>query len=396
MPNCIYCNSEGPFNKEHVFPYFLGGGGDGWTLIDTVCKDCNNIFSALERALARHSIESIPRTFFGPKGRHAKKKRQIPLYSEDLYYFFEKDDLIYEAGLEIGFQPYLRPQIIEVSYSQFTITGSDYSEIEKLIESVKSFAEKELFITIKTPTKKGELFEILELKLNGENVTINDVIKSEKPKGVWFRTFSENFDLKKKRPTTRIYIDDDNKLIIKSADISKSMDFIFSLLKMIYNNEELSNHVKIKNTLKKNIEPTSSEIALRISVKIEFISRAIAKIGLNFIAKLYGIDFVLNPEFNEIKKFILGEIHNTFEESELHVKPIGPNTSPFQQIPFSDDRHYLFSAYNDKNGLVFGLNLYGGKGGYLAKLGNIKPPQDENVFRFATINYSERKTEILS
>lgn len=312
MPNCIYCNSEGPFNKEHVFPYFLGGGGDGWTLINTVCKDCNNIFSALERALARHSIESIPRTFYGPQGRRSKKKkRQVPLYTEDLYYLFDKDDLIYEAGLEIGFQPYLRPQIIEVSFPQFAVTGSDYSELEKLIEGVKYFVEKDFLIITKTPTKKGEVFELVELKLDGENVIINNTIKSDEPKGAWFRTFPENLDLKKKRRTTRIYLDDNNKLIIKSADISNAIKFIFPLLKMIYNTKELSKN--INKTPKHVVEPTSSELAIKVSIKLELISRAIAKIGLNFITKLYGVNFVLNPEFNEIKKFILGEIHNTFK-----------------------------------------------------------------------------------
>ena len=395
MPKCIYCHSTGPFNKEHVFPYFLGGGGDGWTLINTVCEDCNNLFSTLERALARHSIESIPRTFYGPKGRRSKKKkRQVPLYTEDLYILIKNDDLIYEAGLEIGFQPYLRPQIIEVDYPQFAVNGSDYSELEKLIDVVKNFAEKEFFIITKSPIRKGELFEIAELKLDNENIIIKNTIQSDKPKGAWFRIFPGNFDLKEKRITTRLYLDDNNKLIIKSADISKAVDFIFPLLKIIYTTDELSKH--ISTTQKKNIEPASSEVVIRISVKLELVSRAIAKIGLNFIAKLYGTDFVLNPEFDEIKKFILGEIHNTFKEAGLHVKPIDPTTSPFQQITLSEDKHYMFLTYNDKNGLVFGLNPYGGKGGYFAKMGDIKPPQDKPSFRFATVNYLERKVELLS
>lgn len=285
-------------------------------------------------------------------------------------------------------------QILERNHPHFAVNGTDYSELEKLIEVVQHFAEKEFYIITKSPTKKGELFEIAELKLDNENIIINNTIRSDKPKGAWFRIFPENFDLKEKRTTTRIYLDDDNKLIIKSADISKAIDFLFPLLKIIYNNDELSKH--ISNTQKKNVEPTSSEVAIRVSVKQELVSRAIAKIGLNFIAKLYGTDFALNTEFNEIKKFILGEIHNTFKEAGLHVKPIDPTTSPFQQIPLSEDRHYIFLTYNDKNGLVFGLNLYGGKGGYFAKMGNIKPPQDTPTFRFATVNYLERKVELLS
>lgn len=62
--SCIYCGSEGPFNKEHVIPQFLGTffpvspkllPSDG-----LVCKRCNSItFSALETEFKEDSWEGI-------------------------------------------------------------------------------------------------------------------------------------------------------------------------------------------------------------------------------------------------------------------------------------------------------------------------------------------------
>lgn len=395
MSRCIYCNSEGPFNKEHVFPYFLGGGGEGWTLIDTVCEDCNTIFSALERALSRHSVESIPRTFYGPTERHSKrKKHKVPLYSEDIYCFFNNDRLVYEAGLELGFQTYIRPQIIEVSIPEIGITASDYSEIDELFNRIKYFAEKEFFLITKTPSKKGELFESIELGLDSENVVIRNTINSKKPKGAWFRIFPKDFDIKSRILTTRIYLDDDNKLIIKAIDISQAIKFLSSLLKMVYSKQEISQEVK--NTPKQVVEGGNYEIGIRTSVKLELVSRAIAKIGLNFATKLYGKEFICLPEFSEVKQFALGTIHNSFEEAGLHVKPIESDKNPFQKIKLSADKHYMLMSYSDKEGLIFWLNPYGGNGGYLAKLGNVRPPLDRQSIQLAIVDYSERKIELLS
>ncbi len=395
MANCIYCNSEGPFAKEHVFPYFLGGGGEGWTLIDTVCKDCNNVFSSLERALARQSIEAISRTFYGPIGRRSKNKRHlVSLYSEDIYFLFKDSNLVYEGALGLGFVPYLRPQIIEELIPAITITGSDHSDMLKLIDRVKYFTENEFYIIVETPTKKGELFQLAQLKLDGSNVIVSDKLSSPLPKGAWFRTFAEGLDLSNKRITSRTFMDDDNKLILRGKTFEDVTAFLPYLLKLIYNSQNLNDC--ILNIPKNMVQGIDTQVAAQVKVKLELVSRAVAKIGINFATKVYGSEYTTHPGFNEIKQFILGEIHNTFKEAGLHVKLMGPDNDIFNQfrIPFSEDRHVMFLLFNSKS-LHFGLKLYGGIGGYLARLGNVPTPVNKPGIQYATVNYSERVIELV-
>jgi len=62
---CIYCQNEfarDGFSKEHVIPQLLGTFEQNLTLINTVCKDCNNYFGrVLEPVLAVGSWEGIQR-----------------------------------------------------------------------------------------------------------------------------------------------------------------------------------------------------------------------------------------------------------------------------------------------------------------------------------------------
>lgn len=61
---CIYCGSEGSFNKEHVIPQFLGTFSPVNPTIQAddglVCERCNShIFSALETEFTEDSWEGI-------------------------------------------------------------------------------------------------------------------------------------------------------------------------------------------------------------------------------------------------------------------------------------------------------------------------------------------------
>jgi len=68
--NCIYCHEEKEaafFNREHVVPQSMGRYEDNLVL-DCVCKDCNDFFSAsLDGILGRDSIEALLRFKYGLK-----------------------------------------------------------------------------------------------------------------------------------------------------------------------------------------------------------------------------------------------------------------------------------------------------------------------------------------
>ena len=118
MPICIYCKATKPpgeFPKEHVLTRAFCGAGENWTLLDTVCADCNRLFSGWESEWCRSGIEGLIRTFKGPLGRRSGSagKRRQPLESDHLYMVQSNDDLVYEAGLAYPGDPYFRPQLVQ-------------------------------------------------------------------------------------------------------------------------------------------------------------------------------------------------------------------------------------------------------------------------------------------
>jgi len=87
---CIWCKeskSESAFNVEHVMPQAFGTFEQNFTLIDTVCADCNGFFSReLEPWLSRDSLEGFDRYRYGDKnpadfksqGARSTSRVQIP------------------------------------------------------------------------------------------------------------------------------------------------------------------------------------------------------------------------------------------------------------------------------------------------------------------------------
>lgn len=87
---CIWCLLEKPttdFNREHVVPQAFGHFEDNFTLINSVCCDCNGFFSReLEPTLARDTVEGFQRFNHGQKpkiefkslGPRSVTKVQIP------------------------------------------------------------------------------------------------------------------------------------------------------------------------------------------------------------------------------------------------------------------------------------------------------------------------------
>jgi HNH endonuclease len=71
LHRCIWCLVEKPensFNVEHVLPQSFGTFEQNFTLVNTVCKDCNDFFSReLEPWLARDSLEGFDRYRYGHK-----------------------------------------------------------------------------------------------------------------------------------------------------------------------------------------------------------------------------------------------------------------------------------------------------------------------------------------
>src|SRR4051812_10723620 len=71
---CIWCTAEkdeSEFNVEHVMPRSFGTFEDNPTLVNTVCKACNDYFAKnLEPSLAKDSLEGFDRFRYGLKPPH--------------------------------------------------------------------------------------------------------------------------------------------------------------------------------------------------------------------------------------------------------------------------------------------------------------------------------------
>jgi len=87
---CIWCKvekDESDFNVEHVMPQSFGTFEGNFTLVNVVCKACNDFFAKeLEPWLARDSLEGFDRFRYGQKepsefkslGKRSTSKIQIP------------------------------------------------------------------------------------------------------------------------------------------------------------------------------------------------------------------------------------------------------------------------------------------------------------------------------
>jgi hypothetical protein len=88
-----------------------------WTLVNRVCKACNNRFSRFETELLQQASESLARRFSGPLGRSARGaggKRIQPLKINHLY-LLNANPLVYEAGFWFPSEFYVRAKMIDAN-----------------------------------------------------------------------------------------------------------------------------------------------------------------------------------------------------------------------------------------------------------------------------------------
>ena len=76
MPNCIYCNSDGPFGRreEHTLPRGFGEFKDAPFLKGRVCLECNNEIGRFEEQLCRSGVEAFFREYLGIEGRRSHQR----------------------------------------------------------------------------------------------------------------------------------------------------------------------------------------------------------------------------------------------------------------------------------------------------------------------------------
>lgn len=394
MANCIYCGSLGSFNQvEHIFPYSLGGGGQGWTLQNVVCDACNNKFSALEQQLARHSLESLARLGYGPQGRRKKSQKHLnPLYAKGVYRFSEDNDLAYEAGVSLGFKPYIRSQLIEAQiidskFSEIQSIQSTEEEFSELMGRVKRFIDEDFYLIDKKSVSQEKAFQRTKFKYDSGTMKsqVEQALQPKPPQGncVWLQLLPVDSD--RKRYTPRIFLDDDQKLIVKAHDIEEAVRFICTVVNSISDKDK-----------GQDVEIGLSAIHIQMQVNFVAVFRALAKIGVNYAIKLYGEEFVRDSAFDEIKAFINGEIYSNLDSAFKYVQ-MNQKNNLFEFLNCSKDvdKHWIMLAYIPNLGLIFTIYMYGSSG-YLVRLGEKKPPVNCENLAIATVDYKKRETSLLN
>jgi len=74
IQKCIYCDSIGPFSKEHALPRSLGEFSDFPPLINRVCAKCNRDIGRLEEQFGRSGPEAFFREYLNIEGRDTHDK----------------------------------------------------------------------------------------------------------------------------------------------------------------------------------------------------------------------------------------------------------------------------------------------------------------------------------
>jgi hypothetical protein len=219
--------------------------------------------------------------------------------------------------------------------------------------------------------------------MNGRDLTALSEIESPRPVGPFLAPLPE--DDNGFRFTPRAFLDVRGRLTFKAHGVRELLLFLSQISQILGNcqGEERSQ--------------LSSEgrIELRAFMRIDTVQveRCIAKIGVNFAAMVFGADFVRHESFDEIKAYVMGDLHNTPEESTMHVR----NAGPAKIFPFELDRsnHWLMMWNRRDDTLDFALSLYGGDS-YLVRLANRRRPRVvERPLDIACINYAATSGRIL-
>ena len=246
---CIYYKNNDNLTyigQEHIFPASIGGIEK--LPIGFVSDQANHYCSKLEQDLLKKSIISLSREIFGPGKRGTNKLGEVRVS-------LMQQDNKYCLGYLFKGKPYHIPQI-------------------------------------KMNLETGECELILDKK-EGANY-LNKFI-------VFLRNFNEKFVYIKSQdiPQNEIYIGHyQNKYFVTSNLPQISEQKVASIINHFLDNSNLSTEFS---------EGASQAVVQNGMVLSKDNAKVYAKIAFNVLAKFKGKDYLLNPAFDEIREWIIGE-----------------------------------------------------------------------------------------
>lgn len=305
MPTCIYClktKSSAEFSKEHVLTRAFCGNGKNWTLVDTVCGECNVLFSAFETHWTHRAIESMMRNFSGPVGRSSKseKTRLQPTEIDQLYIVQRNAPLVYEAGFAFPNEFYFRPQIIQSGDGllSFVTDRADVAVLQTAIDDLFRHGRIELCRPI-DDTRKFRIAR-LSVDVSDKRCSVDSERVEDNPQGYWLRCYPDPPEVKgidgiEGHLTPRCAVDDRKRLYFRAARLLEVAELLCDLLQGRVTSQQYPNA----------ISPHDQTMSLGFQIKLPLVYRAVLKTGLNLFAHLAGAFMARDTAFDNLRSIVL-------------------------------------------------------------------------------------------
>ena len=262
----------------------FSGSGVNWTLVDMVCKKCNEQFSRYESHWSHSAVEAMMRNFSGPLGRGGSSStgRSQPIDCEHLYIIKRDDELVYEAGFAYPNQPYFRPQVVHTDEG-LLVVASNTASAEDLRRVLTHLVKAETIEASRPTTRDGSrVFDVatLHLDFSVNECTFVSARTEEKPSGYWVRPLPRQLMVDQvpgadRVLTPRCALDDRKRLYFRAHDWTG----VTAVLSDLVSNRHATHEA--------NPDPDET-VAIGIVTKLPVVYRAVLKTGLNFVAKVAG------------------------------------------------------------------------------------------------------------
>lgn len=302
---CVYCKSIDMPSCEHVLQRSLGGD-----LVERfVCQNCNNGFSQIDQALAERSLLSMSRVAYTPVNAFSTKLgATVTTYDQSAGIYVELE-------LRNELRPVVLPQLHLKQNGKGTVVAPDQSAKGALI----TFIDDHLNFVEELPRLYG--------------------LEGKSPQSV-------ALVVRKKDGYIRL---------IKAGDET----WYFPMLRSAWMDDLRPQLVAASTASTTHPHP---EVSVQYRYAPNDVYRAIAKSAFNLLAFKCGAPFVLRPEFDPIRQYILGDLHlPAFVESEsiaVDGRFVAEVPPPEQQISFIDDEHAIVFSYRTPELVAF-VTFYG-------------------------------------
>ena len=303
---CIYCKRHAPPSREHAFQRSLGGD----LVSKVVCERCNNSFSRIDQALAERSPVSMLRVASTPEDAFSVKLGGVvTTYDENARIFVELE-------LRNALRPVALPQLHLRPNGKGNAVAANQDAKQRLIDFIDA--------NLDSIDKVHRFYGLHGLSPDSVALVVT------RPNEGYIR-------------------------FIRPGD----EDWYFPMLQKAWTND-LRPQLVANTTIETPRPPC--EVSLYYKYAPNDVYRAIAKSAFNVLAIKRGATFVLRPEFDSIRQYILGDVQLSevlgTDAIALDQRFVVEIPEAEQHISFTDDEHAVVFYYRNPE-LIALVTLYG-------------------------------------